>query len=261
MPTQQQIIDSHALITGIFKAFRPELMRAYGNTAHDIKADRSPVTQLDVKIETELKKKLLDNFPVFGFKGEETEAVTGSSDATWYIDPIDSTMSFVRGLPYCSNMAGLVVNGEIIASVIYNFVSDELYTAFKGQGAYKNGNRIFVKNLELNDSCVYADAYSYTNIYTYFARDRVRFYAPMGATGYFLTCIAQGSIQGACYFKASIKQHDIIPGVLLVQEAGGDVVSLSGQPFDYNCLRFIIGTKRICNLTNQFRDDIINTCK
>jgi myo-inositol-1(or 4)-monophosphatase len=231
-------------------------MQAYGNIAHSAKGDDSPVTQLDIKIETALKDKLLAQFPVFGFKGEETEEVVNPHGATWYVDPIDSTSSFIHGLPYCSNMAGLVVNGEIAASVIYHFASDELYTAFKGQGAYKNGERISVNNTHLNDSYVFADAYSYANIYHLYAPSHVKFYAPMGATGYFLTRVAQGSIQGACYLKANIKQHDIIPRALLVLEAGGEAVSFTGRPFDYTCLRFMIGTKNVCDVTTQHLNEI-----
>jgi myo-inositol-1(or 4)-monophosphatase len=259
MPTQQEIIDSHALIVDTFKEFRSELMQAYGNIEHSAKVDHSPVTLLDVKVETILKDRLLAQFPVFGFKGEETEEVVGLHGATWYVDPIDGTSSFIRGLPYCSNMAGLVVNGEIVASVIYHFASDELYTAFKGQGAYKNGERIFVKDTASSDSYVFADAYSYKNIYSLYAPSNVRFFAPMGATGYFLTRLAQGSIQGVCYLRANIQQHDIIPGTLLALEAGAGVVSFTEKPFDYTCLRFMIGTKSICDITKQHRSEIISS--
>ena len=249
MPTEQEIIDSHALIVTTFKEFRAELMLSYGNVLHSAKSDASPVTILDVRLETLLKERLLSAFPGFGFKGEETEAVIGSYDATWYVDPIDSTSSFIHGLPYCSNMAGLVVNGQIVASVIYHFASDELYTAFKGKGAYKNNKPIFVNDTKSEDSYVFADGYSYINAYPFYAAGKVKFYAPMGATGYFLTRIAQGSIQGACYLAANIKQHDVIPGALIVLEAGGQAVSFTDKPFDYRCLRFMIGTKTICDLT------------
>ena len=231
-------------------------MRAYGNIAHDRKDDGTPVSELDVRIETALKEKLTARFPVFGFKGEETPEVVGAGNATWYVDPIDSTRSFIQGLPYCSNMAGLVVDGEMIASVIYHFAADELFTAFKGQGAYKNDERIHVANRDLDDSCVYADAYSYINAYRYYEPGHTKFYAPMGATGYFLTRVAQGSVQGACYLRAKINQHDVIPGALLVLEAGGEAVSFTDRPFDYTSLRFIMGTKNICDIARRHQLEI-----
>lgn len=257
MPTQQEITDSHSLIVDVFKEFRPELMQAYGNIAHAAKGDESPVTQLDVKLEIALKNRLLSRFPGFGFKGEETEEVAGHYDATWFVDPIDSTSSFIHGLPYCSNMAGLVIAGEVVASVIYHFASDDLYTAFRGQGAYKNGKKISVNDAALSDSYVFSDAYSYKNIYQFYAPSKVKFFAPLGATGYFLTRVAQGSIQGVCYLKAHIKQHDVVPGILLALEAGAEAVSFTEQPFDHTCLRFMIGTTSICDLTRRYKNEII----
>lgn len=261
MPTQQEIVDSQELIIETFKGFRAELMQAYGDINHLAKHDGSPVTELDIKIEMTLKDKLLARFPDFGFRGEETKAVASRNNAVWYIDPIDGTSSFIHGLPYCSNMAGLVVDGEIVASVIYHFATDELYTAFKGKGSYKNGKRIFVKNTTLDNSYVFADGYSYRNIYDFYAPNHVKFYAPMGATGYFLTRVAQGSIQGACYLGAKINHHDVIPGALLVLEAGGEAVSFTGKPFDYTSLRFMMGTKNICDLTVNHLSDITSKAK
>lgn len=252
MISQQQIIDSHALIATTFKEFRSALLDAYGHTDHNRKTDNTVVTDFDVDIETTLKKRLLQQFPEFGFRGEETDAVAGTNHATWYVDPIDSTLSFIHGLPYCTNMAGLVVNGEIVASLIYDFITDELFTAFKGRGAYRNGERIRVTNAELSDSCVFADAYSYKNAYSFFAPHDVKFYAPVGASGYFFTRLAQGSIQGVCYLNANIKQHDVIPGALLVLEAGGEAVSFTEQPFDYQCQRFMLGSKNISGLATQY---------
>lgn len=257
MPNQKDVIDSHKLIIDVFKEFRAELMQHFGNVNHTVKSDLSPVTALDIKIEETLKEKLLKQFPDFGFKGEETDEVISKNNSTWYIDPIDGTSSFIHGLPYCSNMAGLVVNGEIVASIIYHFTTDELFTAIKGQGAYKNAKQIYVNNTKLSDSYVFADAYSYLNIYRFYGPSKVKFYAPMGATGYFLTRVAQGSIQGACYLKAKINNHDVIPGALLVLEAGGDAVSFEDESFYYKSLKFIIGTKNICNLTNEHLAEIL----
>lgn len=256
MPTQQEIKDSHKLIIDVFKEFRQELMQAYGNVEYSTKSDSSQVTELDVKIETVLKNRLLEKFPAFGFKGEETESVEVNHNATWFIDPIDSTISFIHGLPYCSNMAGLIVNGEIVASIVYHFVTDELYTAFKGEGAYKNGNRIYIKNTSLNNSCVFTDAFSYKNIYQFYATERVKFYAPIGATGYFLTRLAQGSIQGVCYLRANIKQHDIVPGMLIALEAGGCIIPFTDSKINHDCFQFMIGTDNICDLTKNHLLDI-----
>lgn len=247
-PSQSEITQSQQLIIDVFRAFREELMKAYGMIEHDSKSDESPVTQLDIKIETELKEELRSKFPRFGFKGEETESFEGEYDAVWHVDPIDSTNSFIHGLPYCANMAGLTVGDTTVAAVIYDFATDELFTARKDEGAYKNGQRITIKALPLGSSIIFGDSYSYTHFYEYLAPHRAQLFAPVGATGYFLTRIAQGSIQGTCYFKAKIKPHDIIPGILIVREAGGHVASLDGNDFTNNTTQFVAGTKDVCDL-------------
>ena len=103
----------------------------------------------------------------------------------------------------------------------------------------------------LASSCVFADAFAYKNIYALYAKEDVRFYAPVGATGYFMTLLAQGSIQGICYATANLKPHDVAPGVLLVQEAGGKFVSFNDRPFNYESRQFFASTPTLCQLTKQ----------
>ena len=250
MPSQQEIADSQALIIQSFQELRPKLMATYGNISHIRKQDNSVVTDLDIEIETIIKNKIIANFPVFSFRGEETEPHVGQANATWYVDPIDSTASYIQGLPYCSNMAGLVVDGEIVASVVYHFASEEMFTAIKGKGTYKNGQPITVKNVELNESYIFADAYSYKELHELYKPSGTKFYAPLGATGYFMTRLAQGSIHGVCYAAANIKIHDVVPGALLVTEAGGNIVPFKGV-FSPESTQFVAGTQNIATFTRS----------
>lgn len=253
--------SSQKIVEHVFKDFRTELLEHYGTIAFESKEDASPVTELDVKIENTLKERLLADFPTLGFKGEETEEVIGSDNAIWYVDPIDGTGSFIHGLPYCSNMAALVVDGEVVASVLYRFVQDEMFTAVKGEGAFKNDQRLHVNERMLSDSYVFADSPSYRNLYSYYAPSKIKFYAPVGATGHFLASIAEGSIQGACYYGANIKPHDVAPGMLIVLEAGGDAVTFEEKSFNFTSRRFIIGTPNICNVSRSFQTEIISKSK
>lgn len=255
-PTDKEILNSRDLIIAAFKDIRPLLLANYGKLNHTTKSDGTPVTALDIEVESQVKQRLLAKFPFFGFSGEETAHVVGSYDATWYVDPIDSTASFLRGLPFCTNMAGLVIEGEIVASVIYHFVTDELYTAIKGKGAFMNGERIQVSNAELKSSCILADAYSYLNIYRFYADSGAKFYAPVGATGYFMTAVASGKTEGACYYGAKIKSHDVIPGALLITESGGNIVSFTGETFDYKCTKFVAGTANVCDVAIKHQLEI-----
>ena len=182
MPLSKEKIEgSLSLVIDTFKSLRPQLMKSYGNIDHIAKYDDSPVTELDVMVEEAIKTKLAREYPEIGFHGEETEDTPSICDSTWIVDPIDGTLSFIHGLPYCTNMAGLVVDGEIVASVIFQFSTNDLYTATKGGGAYKNGNRISVKNTELNDSLVFAGSFAYKNLYSLFQPYKIGIFAPLGA--------------------------------------------------------------------------------
>ena len=239
---QNEINESLQLVIDTFKEFRPELMSHYGNIEHTSKDNDSPVTELDVKVETVVKQRLAAAYPHIGFHGEETDDIASVSGATWIIDPIDGTSSFTHGLPYCTNMAGLVVDGATVAAVIYQFVTDDLYTATKGGGAYKNGERIYVKNKPLNDSIVFASSFPYKALYPLLQPHKIGLYAPLGASGYEFTRLAQGSIQGVTKLRCGSQIHDDVPGVLIAQEAGAVVESFENQDYTPDTLQFVIGT-------------------
>lgn len=177
--SRQEMLGSMQIIINIFRDFRPELMKSYGNITHESKNDNSPVTYLDVKVETAIKQHLAELYPHIGFHGEETEDIPSQSGALWIVDPIDGTSSFIHGLPYCTNMAGLVIDGETVASVIYQFPTDELFTAIKGKGAYRNDEKISIKNTELNNSIVFSGSYAYKNIYHLLEPHHIGLYAPL----------------------------------------------------------------------------------
>lgn len=245
------IRESQQLVIDVFKDFREELMKSYGTIEHISKGDGSPVTELDVKVEKAIKERLAKEYPEIGFHGEETEDVAGTVDATWIIDPIDGTSSFVHGLPYCTNMAGLVVDGVTVASVIYQFATDDLYTAIRGEGAYKNGERIYVKNTELDNSIVFASSFPYKNLYHVFQPHKIGIFAPLGASGYEFTRLAQGSIQAVTKLHCGSMMHDDVPGVLLVQEAGGEIISFEGDEYAYETLNFVAATLNVAKVVRD----------
>ena len=114
---------------------RQKLMDSYGSVDTTFKGDMSVVTKLDLWAETQIKLSLGRFEPNIGFLGEEFGA-EGDENYRWVIDPIDGTENFVRGIPACGNMLCLVKGNDILVSVIYMFVTKELYWAVKGQGAW-----------------------------------------------------------------------------------------------------------------------------
>ena len=257
MMQKEMIIRSQELVIDVFKELREELMGSYGKIAHVRKDDGSPVTEFDVMVEERVKARLLKECPGVGFHGEETGDVAGVLDATWYIDPIDGTSSFIHGLPYCSNMAGLVVGGETVAAVIYHFATDELYTAIRGEGAYRNGERLHVDDTPLDNSLVFAGSFAYRHLYEpVFAVDKVGVFAPLGASGYEFTRLAQGNIQGVTKLRGGSLIHDTVPGVLIAQEAGARVVSFEEGDYTPETLQFVVATPTVASLVETKRQEI-----
>lgn len=190
MLDRETIVASTQLVIDTFRSFRDTLIDAHGNIGHTHKSDYSQVTVLDIAVETDLKNKLSVAYPKIGFYGEET-GQSGNSNTYWLVDPIDGTSSFVRGLPFCTNMAALIDDGEAIASVIYNFLTDDLYTANIGSGAFKNGERLQVNETRNpGNLLLYSfSPYKFNELNKILMTQGIKSVYPVGAAGHFYTLL------------------------------------------------------------------------
>ncbi|MEJ5358677.1 MAG: inositol monophosphatase family protein [Desulfobacterales bacterium] len=108
----------------------------------ETKADASPVTIADRRAEECIRRRIEARFPGHRIVGEEygeREAETGAP--CWWVDPIDGTRSFVRGVPLYGVLLGLEVEGRIVVGAAYFPALDEMLCAAEGQGCYLNGRR------------------------------------------------------------------------------------------------------------------------
>ena len=123
------------------------------------------VTETDKKIEEYVCAQLKAYFPSHKFLGEETMAALQAagkpaveeltSEPTWVVDPVDGTTNFVHSIPYSCVSIALVVEHEAVLGVVFNPVSGEMFTAIKGQGAFRNDAPISVSdNQELVQAVV-----------------------------------------------------------------------------------------------------------
>ncbi len=244
----KQIVDSQALVVSVFKEFRKELLSVFGNVENTNKSDLSPVTVYDVKVEQTLRDRLAKAFPEMGFEGEETGR-SGNADTYWLVDPIDGTSSFIRGLPFSTNMAALVHDGYVIAAVVYDFLNDFLYTAIKGQGAYKNGTPIWINTLRDQGNLF---MYSLTrrrfgHIQEALSQLRIRTMLPIGASGHAYMMLAEGKIDGIINFTIARGLHDNAPGVFICEEAGAVMLPFDDKKGVERSL-FIIGSPHVVEL-------------
>ena len=109
-----------------------------------LKADKSPVTEADVRAEQAIRQILQARFPDYGFYGEETGTHALDADNVWLVDPIDGTKSFVRECPFFSTQIALMRAGELVLGVSSAPAYAELAWAERGRGAFLNGKPIRV---------------------------------------------------------------------------------------------------------------------
>src|SRR5271169_1180215 len=117
-----------------------------------IKADKSPVTEADLRCETAIREIIEARFPSHGFYGEETGSHDLDAESLWLVDPIDGTKAFVREYPMFSTQIALMRRGEIILGVSSAPVYGELAYAERGCGAYLNGKAIAVSQVSTIES-------------------------------------------------------------------------------------------------------------
>jgi histidinol-phosphatase len=201
-----------------------------------IKPDQTPVTQADREAEREITRILGRAFPGWGVLGEEFGA-TGSTGTRWIIDPIDGTKNFVRRVPIWAVLIALEEDGEITTGVVFNPVTGELYTARKGEGAFRNDERIRVS--ECDDMKASTLLHSGLRIlrddghWDGFVRlvdaaNRTRGFGDYYGYG----LVAEGKAE--LYIEADLKPWDIAPVKILVEEAGGRLTDFSGRPTIYD---------------------------
>jgi histidinol-phosphatase len=197
-----------------------------------VKADRSPVTEADVRAEQAIRAVLAARFPGHGFYGEETGR-SGGGDSLWLVDPIDGTKAFVREYPLFSTQIALLRAGRLVLGVSSAPLYGELACAERGAGAWLNGRPLRVSDV----ATLEAAALSAGNLRTLasgpgWARygavvarvDRIRGYGDF--LHYHL--LAAGKIDAV--LESDVNILDIAALVTIVEEAGGRFTALDGAP-------------------------------
>ena len=194
------------------------------------------VTSADKRTEKILIEELSKARPGYGFLGEEGGAVKGA-DGThrFIIDPIDGTTNFMHGIPHFAISIGLEREGQMVSGVIYNPVTDDLYTAEKGHGAYLNNKRLRVAARKELASSVIATGLPFLGKEGH-ARAAAEMAEVMnvtagirrfGSASLDLAYVAAGRFDG--FWEHSLQAWDIAAGIVLVREAGGIVTNFEGS--------------------------------
>ena len=198
-----------------------------------IKADKSPVTEADLRCELAIREILESRFPSYGFFGEETGSRDANAENLWLVDPIDGTKAFVREYAMFSTQIALMRRGEIVLGVSSAPVYGELCHAERGRGAYLNGKRISVSQVSTLESA----ALSSGNLKSLASGGQWAGYGALVAKlnrirgyGDFLHyhLLASGKIDAV--IETDVNILDIAACVAIVNEAGGRFTDLTGAP-------------------------------
>lgn len=201
-------------------------------TARDWKADHTPVTTIDKRINALVLSTIHEHFPTHSNLAEEGSDLTRSKEFVWVCDPLDGTFPFMHGIPVSTFALALVQDGQPVLGVIYDPFMDRLFVGEKGQGTTLNGQIVRTspaKNIK--------DA----SIGVVFWEGNIPIFTPLldklvdhGGKIFNLVSIAyMDAMVAAGEFAAVIfpglSAHDSAAAMIIVEEAGGVFTSLTGE--------------------------------
>ncbi len=207
----------------VYAANNQTALQVHAKDRHDF------VTQIDQKCEATIIQILHEAYPFHNFLGEESGLTTHSNSAyTWIIDPLDGTTNFIHGFPMVAVSIALQINKQLELSVVYNPFTQDLFTAEKGRGALLNDRRIRVSETsKIEGSFITAmvpKGKAFIPEYESYYADLQLQCAGVrrsGSCALDLAYVASGTFDA--FWTVGPKPWDLAAGMLLVQEAGGQI--------------------------------------
>jgi len=200
-----------------------------------VKGPGNFVSAADHRAEEILQAELAKARPGYGFIGEEGGRREGTdATQTWIVDPLDGTTNFLHGIPQFAVSIALEREGTIVAGVVYNPATDELFTGERGKGAFLNDQRLRVAaRRRLADAVIACGLpprsrgdHGLNHREVTAAQEEVAALRRFGAAALDLAWVAAGRFDG--YWERHLSAWDVAAGLLLVREAGGFVTDADG---------------------------------
>lgn len=199
------------------------------------KTELSLVTETDKRAENEIVRVIKNHFPDHAFLTEESPP-SGDSKSRWIIDPIDGTTNYAHTYPVAAVSIAYENNGTLLAGGVYDPFRDELFSAFKGEGAFLNNTPIKVSETPTLSEALLATGFPYDR------RERLDNYLKIikdflmigqglrrsGAAAIDLCYIACGRLDA--YWEFQLNAWDKAAAMLIIDEAGGKTTNYSGEP-------------------------------
>ena len=214
-----------------------QLAMSYFGKQYEIreKSPNNPVSEADIAVDNLIQNDLRNRYPHYGWLSEESEddGSRFSNRRSWFVDPIDGTRAFIKGLPNFSVSIALIEDNLPILGVIFNPATEEIFFANKGHGAFKNDNKIEVsKQSEIAGTELLGDPYQFQSNKWPSEWQQMNV-TRKNSIAYRMALVAAGEFDGAI---ASMPKNDwdIAAGTIIVQEAGGISSDTAGFSFNFN---------------------------
>ena len=216
------------------------LIRDFGELENLQVSSKGPgdfVSSADKRTEKIIIEELQKAHPEYGIITEESGIINDANIKNrWIIDPIDGTMNFLNGIPQFAISVGYEENNEIKCGVIFNPITNEMFCAEKGNGAYLNNSRIRVSNKKkLNDSLLVTGGPKSTSkiknkIFSEYINvsNNVSNVRKFGSAALDMAYVACGRFDG--YWQRELNYWDIAAGIVILKEAGGFVDFFEDDP-------------------------------
>lgn len=227
----------NVMTTAARKASRA-LIRDFGeleNLQVSMKGPADFVSTADKRTERILIEELSRARPGYNFLVEESGVIEGPDKShRFIIDPLDGTTNFLHSIPHFAISIGLEREGQLVSGVVYNPVSDEMFTAERGHGAYLNEKRLRVAGRKHLPESLMSTGIPFLG-----REGHERFLRELGevmnatsgvrrfgSAALDLAYVAAGRFDG--FWERGLQPWDMAAGILLVREAGGVVTDLDG---------------------------------
>lgn len=212
------------------------------------------LTEADLLSQKIIIDAIKTQFPNEDILSEETESTFTSeqllaSEHLWVIDPIDGTNNFKNERNFSSISVGYVEKGKILAGVVYNFYTNELFYAYKGKGAYLNEKQIAVGTLkDVTKGVVSTETYYTSDV----VRHNLEVFLKLNPTPYIMIrgCASLVICEIACgrtdlYFHTGLKPWDNAAAFLIAEESGAVIKGLDGKDVTFLSSSAVVGNAQV----------------
>lgn len=219
------------------------------------------VSEVDHRAESEIIKIIHKAYPAHAVLAEESGA-RGKNEYLWIIDPLDGTTNFLHGFPQFAVSIGVQYRDRLEHAVVYDPMRQELFSASRGAGAQLNDRRIRVSKTKTLEAALLGTGFPfrehrYLKVYLEIFEQLLRRTAGLrrpGSAALDLAYVAAGRLDG--FWEFNLNPWDVAAGALLIQEAGGIISDVRGDPDFMSTGNVAAGNPRV----HQALLDVIRDC-